>query len=268
MTVAAQTTLSTDNAELAVYTWPNDSATWIAILVHGYGEHLGRYDYVADRLVSDGAVVVGPDHQGHGRSSGDRVSSTDYDTVVDDLHAVIAQAAQQHPGLPVVLVGHSMGGMIGVRYAQRFGTDLVALVLSGPVLGSWSGVTGLLDLAEIPDDPLDITTLSREESVGRIYEADPLVWHGPFKRETVQALKDGLATISAGGDLGALPTLWVHGAEDVLVPVTETRAGIEQIRGSDLTEQIYPGARHEVFNETNRDEVLDLVSEFARRHVR
>ncbi|GAA3609859.1 hypothetical protein GCM10022419_113620 [Nonomuraea rosea] len=93
----------------------------------------------------------------------------------------------------------------------------------------------------------------------------PLVWHGPFKRATLEAFATTLAAIAKGGTFGALPTLWVHGDEDALVPLPASRGGIEAVRGSDLTERIYPGARHEVFNETNKDEVLDDVTAFIDR---
>src|SRR3954467_9072097 len=189
-------------AEIAVSTWPNPEPRRIVILAHGYGEHLGRYDHVAALLVERGAVVAGPDHVGHGRSGGERVVITDFDLVVEDLHAVVERMKARHPGLPVVLVGHSMGGLIGARYAQLHGDELAGLVLSGPVLGTWSAATDMLALDEIPDDPLDVSTLSRDPGVGEAYSADELVWHGPFKRPTIQALDQALQTINAGPGLG------------------------------------------------------------------
>jgi alpha-beta hydrolase superfamily lysophospholipase len=246
-----------------VHTWAIPDPSWIAILVHGYGEHLGRYPHVADRLNAAGAVVLGPDHEGHGRSAGERVLITDFETVVDDLDAVVDLALAQHPGLPVIMIGHSMGGMIAARYAQRHRDQLTALVLSGPVLGSWHP-TALIDAEEIPDEPLDVSTLSRDDRVGEVYAADPLVWHGPFKRELLRSLARTLDMINNGGDLGDLPTLWVHGEADTLVPIGPSRAGIERIRGSRLSEIAYPEARHEVFNEMNRDQVLDDVIDFVR----
>ncbi|REF35825.1 alpha/beta hydrolase [Thermasporomyces composti] len=246
-------------------TWPNDSARYLALLVHGYGEHIGRYEHVADTLVRHGAEVVGADHMGHGRSAGERVLITDYEEVVDDLHTVDERARSARPGLPVVLIGHSMGGMIATRYAQRYADTLCCVVLSGPVLGVWSP-TKLLQLDEIPDTPLDITTLSRDPAVGQRYAADPLVWHGPFKRPTLQALATCLETINAGPRL-ELPTLWAHGGDDQLVPLAETQVGIDHIRGSRFTERIYPGARHEIFNETNKDEVLADVTAFIDQHL-
>jgi alpha-beta hydrolase superfamily lysophospholipase len=247
--------------------WPTDAPGWVALLAHGYGEHIGRYEYVADHLRRHGAVVYGPDHIGHGRSGGERVLVHDFDEIVTDLHTVEDHARTCHPGLPVVLIGHSMGGMIAARYAQRHGEGLAALVLSGPVLGPWGPITALLGLEEIPDIPIDPATLSRDLTVGEAYAADPLVWHGPFRRETVDAFDRCLRAIAAGGRLGALPTLWGHGEADELVPLAETRVGIEEIRGEDLTEIVYPGARHEVFNETNKDEVLSVVTAFTAPHV-
>jgi alpha-beta hydrolase superfamily lysophospholipase len=252
-------------AEIAVSVWQNPKARHIVILAHGYGEHLGRYEHVAEFLVQRGAVVAGPDHVGHGQSDGERVEITDYDLVVEDLHAVVRRLEEQHPDLPVVLVGHSMGGMIGVRYAQLHRDELAGLVLSGPVLGTWSAVTDLLALDEIPHDPLDVSTLSRDPRVGEIYDADELVWHGPFKRQTVEALDAALRTINEGPKLGDLPTLWLHGEDDQLVPLNETRAGIDTLGFTDLDEVIYPEARHEVFNETNKDEVLKKTAEFIDR---
>jgi alpha-beta hydrolase superfamily lysophospholipase len=252
-------------AEIAVSVWPKLDPRRIVILAHGYGEHMGRYDHVAEFLVRRGAVVAGPDHVGHGRSGGERVIVTDFDLVVDDLHAVVMRMKEWHPDTPLVLVGHSMGGLIGARYAQLHGDELAGLVLSGPVLGSWTAATDMLALDEIPDDPLDVSTLSRDPSVGERYSADDLVWHGPFKRTTVQALDSALRTINDGPKLDAMPTLWVHGEDDQLVPIAETRAGIETLGFTDLEEVVYPGARHEVFNETNKDEVLATTAAFIDR---
>jgi alpha-beta hydrolase superfamily lysophospholipase len=242
--------------------WDTDAPRYAAVLVHGYGEHIGRYEYVADFLNRHGATVYGPDHMGHGRSHGERVVITDYEDVVTDVHTVAERARADHPGLPIVLIGHSMGGMIAARYAQRHGSDLAALVLSGPVIGSWEPTTSLLELDSIPFVPIDVTTLSRDPDVGRAYADDPLVWHGPFKRPLVEALAACLATINGGGRLGDLPTLWVHGLEDELVPVEPSRIGVYAVRGHVFAERVYPGARHEVFNETNKDEVLGDVAGF------
>lgn len=251
------------DGERFVASWHPDTPRYVAVLVHGYGEHIGRYEHVAARLVDHGAVVYGLDHVGHGRSAGERVLIEDIEDVVTDLGLVVELARARHPGLPVVMIGHSMGGLIAARYAQR-SDELRGLVLSGPVLGSWAAAEQLLAAPQIPDAPIDPATLSRDPSVGQQYLDDPLVWHGSFRRTTLEALVRSLSLVADAGDLGELPVLWVHGHDDQLVPIEPSRAGVAALVGADrLTAVTYPGARHEVFNETNRDEVLTEVTRFV-----
>ncbi|ONI90438.1 lysophospholipase [Saccharothrix sp. ALI-22-I] len=244
--------------ELAVRTWPNLDASWLAVLVHGYGEHGGRYRHVAEALVEAGALVLAADHVGHGRSEGERAVIADFDGVVADVAATISSAASD---LPTVLIGHGEGGLVAARYAQR--NPLSALVLSAPVLGTWQGLDMLM--TEIPDVPLDPGLLSRDPEVGKHYAADPLVWHGPYKRETLEALERALDEVNYGPSLEHLPTLWLHGDADELVPLADTRTGTDRLRGLLFEERVYRGARHEVFNETNSAEVLADVISFVRR---
>lgn len=250
------------SGRIVVTEWPNPLARFVALLSHGAGEHIGRYQHVAAALAAQGAVVMGPDHQGHGRSDGPRMLITDFEDVVTDLHLLAEEAATDHPGVPIILIGHSMGGMIAARYAQRFGHELAALVLSGPVLGPWPVPQMLLSMDPFPEMPIDPAVLSRDPEVGRAYAADPLVFHGALTREILEATVLCLATIEAGPALGALPTLWIHGAEDALVPVDVVRQGVGKLGAERLQQHVYPGARHEVFNEINKDEVLGDVVAF------
>ena len=174
----------------AARTWsdPQVEPTHVVLLVHGYGEHISRYEHVAAALVANGAAVYGVDHIGHGRSEGERVLIEDFEQVVSDVHVLDETARREHPGLPVALIGHSMGGLIGARYLQRYGDSLATAVLSGPVIGTSTVAHALLTLDAMPEDPLDVSVLSRDDAVGQAYAADPLVWHGPFKRPTVEAM--------------------------------------------------------------------------------
>ena len=251
---------------LHVSVWDNPEAHHLVVIAHGYGEHIARYQHVADALVSRGAAVYGPDHIGHGRSDGDRVVIDDFEKVVDDLHLVTDLARDQHPDRPLVLIGHSMGGLIAARYAQRYGDELAGLVLSGPLVGEVAAAA-LLEFDPIPEIAIDVETLSRDPKVGEAYAADPLVWHGAFQRPTVEAMVAAKAAIDAGPGFGDLPLLYVHGEDDQLVPLEATRPSVRRLAGSDVTERIYPGARHEVFNETNRDAVIAEVCDFVDRVV-
>jgi len=259
--------ISGTRGTVVVHTWEHPEPRYVALIAHGYGEHARRYDHVAAALAADSAVVYAPDHHGHGLSDGERALVDDLDLGVDDLHLTAVQAAADNPGLPTVLIGHSMGGLIATRYAQRFGAELAALVLSGPAVGGNPDLLALAGMDPIPEVPIDPDVLSRDPSVGRAYADDPLVYHGPFRRETLLGFGAAIEAVAAGPSFGPLPTLWIHGAEDQLVPVAYTRPAIEAVRGETFEEKIYAGARHEIFNETNQDEVLADVLAFIGCHL-
>ncbi|WP_028659822.1 alpha/beta hydrolase [Nocardioides insulae] len=267
MTTHTDFTLAGHAGSLHTRTWRGTDPSYVVLLCHGYGEHLARYDWVADRLVADGAVVHAVDHAGHGESAGERVLIPDFEPVVDDFRLLEEHARAADPGLPVVLVGHSMGGMIAARYAQRFGSGLAAVVLSGPVLGKWAAASALLEAEEIPDAPIDPATLSRDPAVGAAYVADPLVWHGSFKRPTVAGMAAMLETIDSAGRVDTCPVLWLHGEEDPLVPYDGSAAGWATYAGAGAESKSYPGARHEIFNETNREDVLVDLLDFVHRQL-
>ena len=160
-----------------------------------------------------------------------------------------------------------MGGLIAARYAQRYGQTLTAVILSSPLIGRSEAISAMLSLEEIPNVPLDASALSRDPVVGETYAADPLVCHGGIKRTMLEAMQRAVEAVARGPSLGELRLLWIHGADDRLVPVERSRTAIEHLRGNRAVEQIYPGGRHELFNELNRDEVLDDVLHFIREQL-
>jgi len=247
---------------VTVRTWANDDPAYLVALAHGLGEHTGRYEHVAAHLVANGAEVIAPDHWGHGRSEGEPGNVDDMDSIVEDFATAVDQAQERHVGVPLVVLGHSLGGIVATRYVQTHPGRADALVLSGPVIGGNDLLLSLADLEEIPDIPIDPTFLSRDPAVGEAYAADPLVYHGPLHRATIETIKASVATIAAGDDFGDLPTLWLHGELDPLAPLAEANRAFEHMAGSALMAKVYPGAMHEIFNETNQAEVLTDVTAF------
>jgi alpha-beta hydrolase superfamily lysophospholipase len=145
---------------------------------------------------------------------------TDFEYVVSGLAEKVDDAVVAHPGLPVVLIGHAVGGMVAVRYAQRYPDRVGALVLAAPVLGPWQALD-LLYEQEIDDSPLP--------------------------HETLRAVESCLSTIDFDHPLGDdMPALWLHGDDDTFVPVADTRAGLDRVRGLRFSERIYPGVGHDV----------------------
>jgi alpha-beta hydrolase superfamily lysophospholipase len=226
---------------LAGLTWPNPTGSWLAVLVHDHAERIGDYGAIAGALADAGAVVVGHDMAGHGGSDGEPALIVDFEPVVDDLAAVVAEAVADHPGLPVVVIGYAVGGMIAVRYTQRYPESVAALVLAAPVLGPWQALDLLSD-QEIPTD-------------------GP---YGPFRRETLAAIEECLGTIDFDHPLGDdLPALWLHGTDDELVPMADTRAGMDRVRGLRFEEKIYPGAHHDLLHGNGSAAVLADITEFV-----
>jgi alpha-beta hydrolase superfamily lysophospholipase len=158
--------ISGTRGHITVRHWTAPTPTFAVVLAHGIAEHSGRYEHVGDHLAAHGAVVAAPDHWGHGRSEGEPGLVDDVEAIVSDLGLVADELEAAHPGLPLVVLGHSLGGIISVRFVQRTPGRAAALVLSGPVIGGNDLLLGLIELEEIPDIPIDPGMLSRDPAGG------------------------------------------------------------------------------------------------------
>lgn len=258
--------LAGSEGRVAYRVWePDGSPSRIVQIVHGYAEHSGRYEHVAEALVADGAVVCAEDHIGHGKSDGVRALITDFEHVVDDIIAAgeIVQVAQ--PGLPLLLVGHSMGGLLSARVAQRDPHRVAGIAFCGAVIGDWDWAREALKAPELPRVEFDPMALSRDPEVGADYAADPLVYHGQYRRLLLEAEVEALVRFQGEIDRLTMPILFLHGTEDPFVPHERSLQAVESMPTRDLTIHLYEGARHEVLNETNRDEVIGHLREWIRR---
>ena len=168
----------------------------VVVLAHGAGEHLGRYEHVAARLVSEEYAVYALDHRGHGRSDGPRALIDRVGNAVADIDQLVSRASSEHPDVPLFLLGHSMGGCLAVRYAIGHQDRLRGLVLSGPLAAldaapapvrliarGLSAVTPRLGVFAV-----DPSLVSRDPEVVKAYQNDPLVHHGKLPVRTVAEL--------------------------------------------------------------------------------
>lgn len=237
----------------------------IVLVIHGYAEHGGRYAHVAEALTAVGAAVYAGDHAGHGRSDGERALITDFERAVDDLRRLAGIARAEHPGVPLVLVGHSMGGLLAGRFAQRWPEEVAGVAFCGAVIGDWAWARRVLAQPELPYIEFDPAALSRDPAVGVAYASDPLVYHGQYKRGLLEAEVAALDRFQA--DIGRLdmPVLFLHGSEDPFVPHERSLQAVRDMATDDVTIRTYQGARHEVLNESNRAEVIaDLTAWIGR----
>jgi acylglycerol lipase len=242
---------------------PDGEVRSTVVLLHGYGEHLGLYDALARRLTADGHAVYALDEVGHGRSDGERALIESWDHLVDDGRTLAVLAREQHPGVPVVLVGHSGGGLAVTLLALRSPEIARALVVSGaPVLPlEWMEEVARSDVAETEaGDPTEF--LSTHPDYVDALLNDPLTWKGGFKRETVTAVVATWPEVTAGLDAGRpdAPVLLVHGGADPVVPLEVAQEVQRRLPQAQL--RVFPGDLHDVLNEHDRDAVHDAVAEF------
>ncbi len=242
---------------------PADTAERIVVFAHGYAEHGGRYAHVADRLTRSQAVVYAADHIGHGKTEGERALISDFEHVVDDLRSLVELAGKEAGDLPLVMIGHSMGGLLTARYAQRYPESLAGAGFLGAVIGDWNWAREVLAQPQLPQEPSDPGGMSRDPETVRAYAEDPLVYHGGYKRPLLEAEVVALDRFNEQIDRLTMPVLFLHGEADPFVPVETSARAVEAMPADHKTMKRYPGAKHELVNELNRDEVIADIVHFV-----
>jgi len=283
-----------DGARITGYRWaPDGPPKGVVQLAHGMGEHVRRYEELAQRLAGRGWLVAGPDHRGHGATAetvaaayGDvgealgQLGAEGWVELVNDIHELATVLGAENPGVPVVLVGHSMGSFAAQQFVLDHSADIEALVLSG------TAAIDLLEPALDLEQPMDLTAfnaafqpqrtdydwLSRDEAQVDRYVEDPFCGFGldPDAAKSMFAGARPLADPERVAQIRpGLPILIAVGEDD---PVNGNLALVhplvERLRNEGLQVDLktYPGARHEIFNETNRDEITALVINWLDAH--
>ncbi len=253
--------------------WLPRDAQRVLLLVHGYGEHSGRYEHVGAWFAARGCAVRAYDHQGHGRSSGTRCHVRRFGDFLDDLEVVRARAGSEHPGLPLFLVGHSMGGLIVASYLGQRRPEAAGAVLSGPALQLGDDLSrGRLLAARIlrrvaprlsVPAGIDPEGLSRDATVVRAYVEDPLVYDRMTLSLAAELSRAIPRAIGAAADV-RLPVLLQHGGADPICRVEGSRAFHAALRSEGSALRIYPELRHEIFNEPERESVFEDLLAWVR----
>jgi lysophospholipase len=245
---------------------PEATARAVVVLVHGAGEHGGRYEHVAARLVDEDYAVYAADHRGHGRSDGPRALVDRLKNAVSDLDRLVVIAASEHPGVPVFMLGHSMGGTIAVVYALDHQNRLAGMILSGPLAAidapapvrAAGRVLSML-APRLPMIGVDPSLVSRDPEVVAAYRSDPLVHHGKLPARTVAELAAAIDRFPDRAPEITLPTLILYGSADGLCPPRGSDLLSERIGTPDKTVKRYDGLYHEILNEPEREQVLDDI---------
>ncbi len=241
------------------------------LIVHGLGEHSGRYDRAASIFSAQGLEATGLDLQGFGGSGGRRAFIDRMDTWLDDVEDRLAALRADGAGRPVVLLGHSMGGLVALRYAESDRPQPDLLILSAPAvadaLPAWkhlaARVLGRLAPTLSVANGLDGALLSRDPAVGAAYVADPLNHHASTTGLGLRLL-DAQAAARAEVSRVRVPTLVIHGSADPLVPVASSEI-LASVPG--VERRVLANLRHESLNEPEGPQVAADLAAWIESHL-
>jgi len=264
--------LSGQAGELAVYDTPApDTPRATVLIVHGLGEHAGRYTHVADALLQAGFAVRAYDHQGHGRSAGRRGTLHTPDGLLQDLATVIDDTRRRAPDRPLALLGHSMGGLVVARAVAKQLRPVDALVMSSPALGIHANPVQKLLLSVLPDllpnltigNGLDPQWVARDAAVVKAYREDPLVHDRISPRLGAWIWREGPKTIESA-EHWPMPTLLLYAGTDKLVDPAASDVFAQRAPADRVQAQRYEAMYHEVFNDPEREQVLATVTQWLQ----
>ncbi len=267
-----------DGTQMYACAWEperRDAAKAVVGLVHGMGEHMGRYGHVADMLAAEGYAVIGFDQRGHGRTEGKRGHAPTYEALLEGVDRLLAEAASAYPELPVFLLGHSMGGNVTLNYLLRKQPSIQGAVVTGPWLKlafrppSIQVVLGRIIERVYPqytnNRPLNAANLTSDPEMVARYVNDPL-GHGQITAKFFfSMLRAGRWAISHANRL-RVPTLILHATED---RVTSAAASKEfAANAGPLCEWMgWDGMQHELMNELRREEIFTVIREWLAQRL-
>lgn len=250
---------ATDGTNLVVVDWPlqRGPVRGVVLIVHGLGEHAWRYDHVAQQLNEWGFAVRGYDQYGHGESMGPRGALPHAERLLSDLAEVVDESRERmHQGTPLILLGHSMGGLVAARFAAAAMRPLQGLILSSPALDPGLNPLQKLLLAVLPriapdlrvGNGLDPDYLSHDPAVVRAYKADPLV-HDRISARLALFIAHGGRQAIAAAPSWTLPTVLLYAGQDKLVNPAGSRAFAKAAPAAVVSSRCFESLYHEIFNE-------------------
>ena len=259
-----------DGIDLQYYEQPVENPRAVICLVHGMGEHVGRFTHVGEFFKEHGMATMGFDQRGHGKSGGKRGHTPSYDLLMDGVAQLVKTASEKYPNVPLILYGHSMGGNLVLNYSIRNGAGIKAVVASSPYLRlsfvppAWKTTLANIMGSILPglQQPtgLDASKISRDENEVKKYKADPLV-HDKITISYYLSIENaGKWAIEHAAEL-KVPALVFHGTGDAITSHEATQEFVEKSNGK-AELKLWPGLYHETHNEPEKGQVLKFATDW------
>lgn len=250
---------ATDGVCLQSYSWKGPTEVkGVVIVHHGIRDHASRYGLLAEALANDGYAVYSHDMRGHGYSGGDRQRFDSIDQLTGDLDLVVQRARGEHPGKPVFLYGHSLGGLVTSHYTLAHQGDLAGVVLSGAALELLPSVTsGQVSAARffgtvlpgLPAQEIDDSVFVSTKEALDDFMRDPLVDHGNLPARSARTAVDAIDALAPRMGDFTVPLFIMHGAADKTTPVDGSRHLAERARSADKTLKVWDAQAHDLLHE-------------------
>jgi len=276
MNYIEETVTTTDGLRLYLRRHELAGARGEVLIVHGFGEHSGRYGELMSHLVNNNYSVTAYDHRGHGLSDGIPGHVESFSEYDEDLARMVNSIKSRTDVKSLFVIGHSMGGLIALRHAARKGTEISGTVVSAPLIDVAVPVPAhKLMIARVGarmaprmrlDNEINPSYLSRDPEVGRAYAADPLVNRKVSAKWFAEA-QQAMHEAEEWAPQIKIPVLVMHGTEDRLASVEATRRIFEQIGSDDKELEILSGYYHELFNEPERHEIFKRVTKWLGKRA-
>jgi len=266
------------NIEIAFQGWAVDRPKAVVVVVHGLGEHSGRYMNIIETMAGKGISFFGLDHRGHGRSQGIRGHIDSFMDYIIDLKTFVNMVHEAHKDTPVIMLGHSLGGAIACRYALTYQNDIDGLILSSAALMPAVKIPAIKRMAGVVlskifptvnmANELDSIYLSHDENVVKAYNEDPLVHGLVTPRFFTEFTANGQFCLDHASQL-RLPLLIFHGTGDRFCNIKGSEFVYERSLSEDKKFEVFPDLYHETMNETVKEKakVLAVVSKWMLAHI-
>jgi acylglycerol lipase len=259
---------SKDNLRIYARYWePKTNVEGAICLVHGLGEHIGRYTYVGEFFSTRGVALLAADLRGHGKSEGLRGHTPSMDALREDISKQLEETQKLNPDSPIFLYGHSLGGTLVLSHCARIHPTITGVIATGPLLRpgfeppGWKLALGriLRNLwpTMVMSNEIDRDGLSRDPQVVQAYKADPLVHDRVSARLGIEMIEEGLWILEHAAMI-QIPILLMHGSDDRICSPEASRE-FAQKAGDICTLKIWDGYYHEIHNEPEKDQVLEFA---------